>query len=69
VAAVSRYKPKCTCGVQLVDGVCPEGCSAYKAPKQAIRLSERGRKEESRVVGWLTAAEVDRGMTNVMRRR
>jgi len=59
-------KPKCSCGLTLVEGVCPEGCGNFKKPAEAIRLSERGAKPES-TYGYLTVEQVNRGMLRCKR--
>ncbi len=61
-----QYKPRCSCQLRLVDGRCPEGCTDYKKPAAAIRLSEKGRKEEGRNSGYLSAQETDRGLAVAM---
>jgi hypothetical protein len=61
----SRYRRKCSCGKYLADGVCPEGCDAYKKPALAVQRAQRGRKPES--ARYLSLAEVNVGLNNFLR--
>lgn len=67
MSATPKRKPKCSCGlVLLVDGRCRGGCHNHKSPAQAIRLSQKGSKEEGYNSGYLNYGEAYRGMLKAM---